>query len=78
MTEARPFPDAGDLLRDLARAGIRVAVVTSGQAEHVEHVLQVIGAGSAVTAVVSAEDVEPKRERDLIARAVAAVSASYA
>jgi phosphoglycolate phosphatase-like HAD superfamily hydrolase len=54
----RPFPGAADLLRAIARRGLDVVLATSAKADEVDLMLAALGAGSAVSAVVSSGDVD--------------------
>lgn len=54
----RPLPGAADLLRATARLGLDVVLATSAKADEVDLMLDALGAGSAVSAVVSSGDVD--------------------
>ena len=54
----RPLPGAADLLRATARFGLDVVLATSAKSDEVDLMLDALGAGSAVSAVVSSGDVE--------------------
>lgn len=51
------MPGAGDLLRDIHRAGMAIAVGSSGPAENVEAVLQCLDSGELVSVRVTGSDV---------------------
>jgi HAD superfamily hydrolase (TIGR01509 family) len=53
-----PLPGAVDLLRATARHGLAVVLATSAKADEVDLMLDALGAGSAIGAVVSSGDVE--------------------
>jgi HAD superfamily hydrolase (TIGR01549 family) len=54
----RPLPGAADLLGATARFGLDVMLATSAKSDEVDLMLDALGAGSAVSAVVSSGDVE--------------------
>jgi HAD superfamily hydrolase (TIGR01493 family) len=54
----RPLPGAADLLRATARLGLDVVLATSAKPDEVDLMLDALGAGSAVSAVVSSGDVD--------------------
>ena len=56
--EIRAFPAAADLLRAVAERGVTVVLATSSEPDDVEALVEAIGAGSAVSAVTSAGDVD--------------------
>ena len=61
LDEVRPFPDAGQLLVDLAAAGVTVVLATSSPAEHLETLVSRLGAGDAITTMTSSDDVEKSK-----------------
>jgi phosphoglycolate phosphatase-like HAD superfamily hydrolase len=54
----RPLPGAADLLRATARLGLDVVLATSAKSDEVDLMLDALGAGSVVSAVVSSGDVD--------------------
>lgn len=54
----RPLPGGADLLRATARLGLDVVLATSAKPDEVDLMLDALGAGSAVSAVVSSGDVD--------------------
>ena len=54
----RPLPGAADLLRATVRLGLDVVLATSAKDDEVDLMTDALGAGSAVSAVVSSGDVE--------------------
>ena len=54
----RPLPGAADLLRATARLGLDAVLATSAKDDEVDLMTDALGAGSAVTTVVSSGDVE--------------------
>src|SRR5689334_34639 len=67
----RPLPGAADLLRATARLGLDVVLATSAKADEVDLMLDALGAGSAVSAVVSSGDVDrAKPDPGIVQRAL--------
>ena len=56
--EIRPFPHAAELLRAVADRGVTVVLATSSEPDDVDALVAAIGAGSAVSAITSAGDVD--------------------
>jgi phosphoglycolate phosphatase-like HAD superfamily hydrolase len=54
----RPLPGAADLLRATARLGLDVVLATSAKSDELDLMLDALGAGSAISAVVSSGDVD--------------------
>ena len=57
-SEIRPFPRAAELLQAVASSGVTVVLATSSEPDDVDALVDAIGAGSAVSAVTSAGDVD--------------------
>jgi HAD superfamily hydrolase (TIGR01509 family) len=57
MGEARPFPGAAELLRELHKQGLSVVLATSSPADELEVLLDVLGAADAIGAITTADDV---------------------
>lgn len=57
-SEIRPFPQAAELLRAVADRGVTVVLATSSEPDDVDNLVDAIGAGSAVSAITSAGDVD--------------------
>ena len=57
-SEIRPFPRAADLLRAVAERDVTVVLATSSEPDDVEALVEAIDAGTAVSAVTSAGDVD--------------------
>lgn len=70
--EIRPFPRAADLLRTLAERGVTVVLATSSEPDDVEALIDALGAGSAVSAVTSAGDVDEAKPSPEVFRAALA------
>jgi HAD superfamily hydrolase (TIGR01549 family) len=67
----RPLPGAADLLRATARLGLDVVLATSAKTDEVDLMLDALGAGSAVSAVVSSGDVDrAKPDPGIVQRAL--------
>lgn len=65
------MPGAADLLRATARLGLDVVLATSAKADEVDLMLDALGAGSAVSAVVSSGDVDrAKPDPGIVQRAL--------
>ncbi|MFN2451048.1 MAG: HAD family hydrolase [Candidatus Dormibacteria bacterium] len=58
QSEQQPFARAADLLRELHRRGAVVALASSMKGKDTPQVLELIGAGDAIAAVTTSEDVE--------------------
>jgi phosphoglycolate phosphatase-like HAD superfamily hydrolase len=54
----RPLPGAADLLRAAVRLGLDVVLATSAKDDEVDLMMDALGAGSAVSTVISSGDVE--------------------
>ncbi|GAC1332221.1 MAG: HAD family hydrolase [Candidatus Dormibacteria bacterium] len=59
--EMRPLPGAADLLRAVKDMGLRVVIGTSAKPENVPAMLEAIGAGDVIDAVVDSGDVEQSK-----------------
>jgi HAD superfamily hydrolase (TIGR01549 family) len=71
--EARTFPDAKQLLQEVARRGGRVVLATSAKPDELEVLLRKLDAGDAIHTVISSKDVESaKPEPDVFAKALEA------
>ena len=71
IDEVRPFPGAGDLLRDLHRSGVSSVLATSAPAAHLERMIGVIGAEAWITGATNSDDVErSKPEPDIFLTAM--------
>jgi phosphoglycolate phosphatase-like HAD superfamily hydrolase len=67
----RPLPGAAGLLRATARLGLAVVLATSAKDDEVDLMTDAIGAGSAVSAVISSGDVErPKPDPGIVSTAL--------
>jgi HAD superfamily hydrolase (TIGR01509 family) len=74
LDEVRPVRGAGELMRKLSDAGLRVVVSTSAHKDVAERLIGVTGAEDTVSAVVHAQDVErskpdPEPVRDALGKA---------
>ena len=58
MAEIRAFPRAADLLRAVKASGAAVVLCTSSKKDHLEPMLEAIGATDAVDEIVNADDVD--------------------
>jgi phosphoglycolate phosphatase-like HAD superfamily hydrolase len=68
----RPLPGAADLLRAAARLGLDVVLATSAKPDEVDLMMAALGAGPAVSAVVSSGDVErAKPDPGIVGKALA-------
>ena len=63
MDEARVFPGAAELLRTCHRGGLRVVLASSSPADELEPLCRLIGAGEAIDARTTADDVEASKPR---------------
>lgn len=67
----RPLPGAADLLRATAELGLQVVLATSAKDDEVDLMTDALGAGSAVTTVVSSGAVErAKPDPDIVRKAL--------
>jgi HAD superfamily hydrolase (TIGR01549 family) len=67
MHRLRAFPDARELVQELAAAGERVVLATSAPSEELESLLRTLDLDESIHAVTSAEDVDTaKPEPDII------------
>lgn len=57
LAEVRPFPRAAEFLRRVHELGLRVAIATSAPKDELEAALAVLGAGPALDAQTTADDV---------------------
>lgn len=57
IDEVRPFPFAAELLDDLARAGIGIALATSAPSEHLERLVDLLGVRSVVAVMTNPDDI---------------------
>lgn len=79
LDEVRPLPDAVATLEACRRSGLAVVLATSGNAEHVDRTLEVLGLGHEEFPLVSSADVEAtKPAPDLVERALDAVHGNTA
>jgi HAD superfamily hydrolase (TIGR01549 family) len=63
----RPLPGAAELVREVAGAGARVALASSGEPEFAREAVDLLGIGEHVEVLVSSEDVDAsKPEPDLL------------
>lgn len=58
MPEVRPFPCAAELLRTLHESGVGVGLATSAPADHVAHLMTVLGIEASIDFAMNADDVE--------------------
>ena len=58
IDEVHAFPGAADLLFDLHRAGVTVGLATSAPAEHLEHMIDLMGVRDAVDLSTCSDDVD--------------------
>jgi HAD superfamily hydrolase (TIGR01509 family) len=73
MGEVRAFPGAADLIQELHAAGLVVVIASSGKADEIEAMVELIGAGDAIDAVTTADDVDQaKPEPDVFEAALKA------
>lgn len=61
MSEIHAFPGAGGLLRAVSKRAVQVVLCTSAKKDHLEPMLEVIGAMDAVDEIVNADDVEKSK-----------------
>jgi len=67
LDEIQPLPGASELLAELKRRGLKVVLASSGQPDHVEHFLDILGAREVTDAWTTSEDVaHTKPAPDLI------------
>jgi HAD superfamily hydrolase (TIGR01509 family) len=77
--EARPFPRAAELLGAVHDRGAAVVLATSAPGDELERLLELMGAGPAIDAVTTADDVErSKPAPDVFVAALAAGSVDRA
>jgi membrane protein len=75
MQQARPFPQAHELLAHVHAAGQKVVLATSSSQEQLEHYLGLLDAHDLVTATTSSSDVEnTKPAPDIFSTALAKLS----
>jgi HAD superfamily hydrolase (TIGR01549 family) len=58
LEEVRPFTGVRDLLEEVRRRGFRVVLASSGQADHVDHYLDLIGGRELADDWTTSDDVE--------------------
>lgn len=56
--EVRAFPESGELLRDLAAAGVTVVLATSAPTEHLAYLVSRIEADGSIDTMTTADDVQ--------------------
>lgn len=79
LDEVRPLPDAVATLQACRRSGLGVVLATSGDPEHVDRTLEILGIGRAEFPVVSSGEVrESKPAEDLVEKAVSEVGGNTA
>jgi HAD superfamily hydrolase (TIGR01549 family) len=72
--EIQPFEGAHELLEEVKRRGFRLVLASSGQAQHVEAFLDLVGGKPLADAWTTSEDAEhSKPEPDLVRTALASV-----
>ena len=72
--EVQPFEGAHELLEEVKRRGFRLVLASSGQAQHVEAFLDLVGGKPLADAWTTSEDAEKsKPEPDLVRTALASV-----
>lgn len=77
IDEVRPFDGARDLMEAVRSHGFRTVQASSGEAEHVDHFLDLIGARSLADDWTTGDEVEAsKPEPDLVATALDKVEGS--
>ena len=59
--EVRPLPGAADLVHQLVRDGFVVALASSGDPQFGREAVDLLGIGSAITALVTSEDVDSSK-----------------
>ena len=79
LDEVRPLPDAVEVLRSSRRAGLAVVLATSGNEDHVDRTLQILGLGREEYPLVNSADVgATKPAPDLVEKALAEVGGDTA
>lgn len=79
LDEVRPLAGAVEVLEAFRRSGVEVVLATSGNPDHVDRTLDILGLGREEYPLVSSADVEAtKPEPDLVERAVDAVHGNTA
>ncbi|WP_294172850.1 HAD family hydrolase [uncultured Sphingomonas sp.] len=61
IAQARPFPDARDLLLRCREAGYKIVLASSASGEELDHYLKLLDAAQLVDAHTSADDVGPSK-----------------
>ncbi len=72
LQEAKPFPQAHDLLAHVHQAGQKVVLASSASGAELEHYTELLGAGDLASATTSSDDVEQtKPAPDIFSKALA-------
>lgn len=79
LDEVRPLPGAVEVLEACRHAGLSVVLATSGNEDHVDRTLQILGVGREQYPLVSSADVDAtKPASDLVEKALAEVDGGTA